>query len=482
MTKKIINLTITPSKNSTPTKQKKRAFSAASLGRNLSQWQSAVYADFNREISTDLLTLRQRSRDFSINNPYMRRYLKSLDALVIGRGMIPKFMVSSGEKLDEYANRVLKEEFSKFEKHATVDNQSLKNVLSLCLESVARDGEVLVLKHIINGQLKLQLLPSDYLPIRYNAVYNDNQIISGVEINSFGVPVAYWIHKYDPNNRSYSPEILSELIRYTADQVIHLFKPERIGQYRGFPWTAAVLEPLYHLDRWQQSYAMLARVAAAKGVFYTKPQGESSFNNDEESPGEFIETLDPGSASILPEGYNVQTVDFNTPGDVYQPYVNAVLCSVATGLNMPVAVISADYSQANYSSLRASSLVDIQYFETVQQLLIEKICIPVFETWLSTAIKNKKLQNLSGNFERYNKIQFIPKHMPEVDPSKTADWFAFLIEHNLASKSDIVKSISSQDYVDVVNKIAREKQLERSKFGIDKPTENDDANTQEKVA
>jgi len=122
-----------------------RRFDAAKQFQQLSGWltNSPLFQD---ELTQDLPTLRARSRDASINDPYARRYFKALSLSVVGaEGFRLKVLGRdpNGE-LDKVGNDRVAASFNRWSKHCTVDGLSLRKAVSLLLETVARDGEVLI--------------------------------------------------------------------------------------------------------------------------------------------------------------------------------------------------------------------------------------------------------------------------------------------------------------------------------------------------
>jgi hypothetical protein len=74
-----------------------------------------------------------------------------------------------------------------------------------------------------------------------------NFIRSGIELNKYGRRVAYWMYRQHPGDRvmgrTPSPQ---ELLRIPAEQVAHMFEPERPGQLRGVSTSLRSRAPARH--------------------------------------------------------------------------------------------------------------------------------------------------------------------------------------------------------------------------------------------
>lgn len=128
--------------------QPKRQYNAASINRLTSDWiTSGLSAD--AELYRSLRLLRNRSRELCINNDYARRFLKRTSTNVIGSSGI-RLQVraeSDNKKFISSINNIVMEQF---EEWARKGNASACGRLSwidcqrLFLESIARDGEVII--------------------------------------------------------------------------------------------------------------------------------------------------------------------------------------------------------------------------------------------------------------------------------------------------------------------------------------------------
>ena len=118
-----------------------------------------------------------------------------------------------------------------------------------------------------------------------------SDIIDGVEIDGKGRPVAYYVMD-GVNAGDYS--------RIPADNIIHLFEPNRVGMYRGISHFYAVMNALHDLDDLERLEMQAAKDAASTTKVIKTPSGEDV---NEETEWSGVQTSETGAANPLFEYY-----------------------------------------------------------------------------------------------------------------------------------------------------------------------------------
>ena len=98
-----------------------------------------------------------------------------------------------------------------------------------------------------------------------------NEIRMGVEIDRWGRAVAFHVwsaHPSEPNGRD------TDRIRVPADQMIHWFRPYRVGQTRGVPDFAPILLTIKMLSGYEEAELVASRIASGSSVASAKPASE----------------------------------------------------------------------------------------------------------------------------------------------------------------------------------------------------------------
>ncbi len=232
--------------------QQKRQYQAASINRLTADWL-AQGLSANAEIHRSLRLLRNRSRELSINNDYARRFLKRTSTNVIGSSGVrlqAKAVDNDGNFLSS-ANKQITEQFNLWAKkvNCTVDGRlSWIDCQRLFLESVARDGEVII--RLVKGfdnefGFALQFIEADHLDEELNKPLDNGLYIRmGIEFNKWNKPIAYHLLPCHPSEiftKQSNTNSKNKHIRIPAEQIIHAFIIDRPSQNRGVPWMHSAM-------------------------------------------------------------------------------------------------------------------------------------------------------------------------------------------------------------------------------------------------
>lgn len=98
---------------------------------------------------------------------------------------------------------------------------------------------------------------------------------------------------------------------------------------------------------------------------------QGDFLNEGDDKGQFVQSLEPGMASVAPAGYNVKSVSPAHPNSNFDDFNKAVLKQIASSLGVSYSKLLKDYAGVNYSSLREGALDEADYFQEQQQFIID---------------------------------------------------------------------------------------------------------------
>ena len=148
----------------------------------------------------------------------------------------------------------------------------------LCFKSVLLNGDALVMLPMRTTKnfpydLRIALIEGDRLQNPPLQTY-DIMIDGGVEFDRDGKPVAYHIaNKHPLSEISGEPPL--KYVRVPAfgehtgrRNVLHLLPMERIGQHRGVPFLAPVIETLKQLGRYSDAELMAAVIGGIFAIFF----------------------------------------------------------------------------------------------------------------------------------------------------------------------------------------------------------------------
>lgn len=216
---------------------------------------------------------------------------------------------------------------------------------------------------------------------------NGNRIIRGVEVDDLGKPVAYWIYKdhpLQPYAFTRTPE------RIPANEIMHLFRRDRVGQTRGVTWFAPALSWIRDLGTYVDNELQASAVASCFTVaIKTHTPVGNLFDPDggtgTDAAGNRQRYVEPGMIMELAPGEDVVGLNPGRPNAGAEPWIQLILRGIAVGTGLSYEVVARDYSQTSYSSSRTSQLEDRRRFRCWQQYLIRHLCQPVWDAFCDAA-------------------------------------------------------------------------------------------------
>jgi lambda family phage portal protein len=369
-----------------------RDYAAAQNGRLVGDWTTQNNSA-NQEVRSSIRQIRARSRQLARDNDYFIGFLKKLDANVLGtEGIKLQINVrkSDGAAKDDL-NRKVEDAFKVWSRKANCDvtgQSSFRDLAALALRTLATDGEFL-LRLIYDERsqfgLKLQMLDVDWLDEDYNddKLPNGNRVVMSVELDQYDKPVAYHFTNPKWNNISIPgmrliPQHVQRL-RIPAEQIVHRFAKERVGQSRGIAWPHGAMITMNQLDGFDESELVAARINASNMVFVSPPQSDGGASlGSQRSP---IETeVAPGQILELPEGYTVHDFDPKKPMD--GSFSKRMLRKIATSLGVNYNTLTSDLEGVNFSSIRAGTVEEREIWKLIQGWLADHFYQDIFEKWL----------------------------------------------------------------------------------------------------
>ena len=446
--------------------RKLRFFSGAHIGRTTSTWATTTQSA-DREIRGGLRVLRARSRELASNNDYMERFLTLLKNNVVGPVGIrlqSKAQDPSGG-LDKEANKIIEtawKEFTQPENCEVTGKFSMKSALDLIIESVARDGDVLIRE--IGGypgnkfRYAIQLVEADHLDERLNTdLANGNRIKMGVELNPLNKPVRYHINKYTPGEPA--PTFATDNHQAVdASEIIHPFISYRISQNRGVPWVVQTMVRLHQLGGYEEAEVIAARVAASQMGMYKSPDGDFVTTGGETPEGKLIYDAEPGTFNVMPPGYELQMFDPKHPNTSFDEFRKGMLKGAASGLNVSYPSLASDLEGVNYSSIRAGLIEERSQWRSLQGWMITYILNRIFSNWLAWSMLSGAVPLPDDKYSKFNKPVWIPRGWQWVDPKKDMEANKLQLEMGLTAPS-ILAAEQGLDFEEIVEQAKIDKQI-----------------------
>lgn len=453
-----------------------RAYHGADTGRLFSDFISSSRSA-DSEIKPSLRILRDRCREISRNHPYAKRYLQIMTTNVVGPNGVRIQVRKRNDdgSLDSVGNRIIEQAWQTWGRtgFCTVDGRmSWSQAQRLFLETLARDGEVLIQK-IKNPAgnpfgFSLKFLEADYLDEGYDArLNNGNEVRMGVELDKrTGKPLNYYLFEDHPHHdQGYGSKTKRHHKIVPADQIIHCYIQERAGQTRGTPWMSNVLSRLKMLDGYEEATLVNARVAASKMGFFTSPEGDGFIGDDYDNHAPIMDAS-PGTFTQLPQGMSFQSFDPSSGTESFDEFEKAILRGIASGLGVSYVSLANNLEGVSYSSIRQGTIEDRDHFKMIQQFMIDQFVDPIYRAWLEMAITVGRINLPMGKYDLFaDQVIYRPRGFAWVDPQKEIQASVTALNNGIVSLQD-VHSQYGRDTEEIFEQINRESEL-ADRYGID---------------
>lgn len=444
-------------------------FNGATGGRFTLDWIASILSA-DQEIKGNMRLLRARARELSRNNPVAKSYIRLLTANVLGeKGICYQAQVRNGDgKLNSAFNTKIETAWREWGKkgNCTADGKmSLRAVENLVLKNVAVDGEVFIRK--VKGydgnkfRFALQLIDADQLDHLFSRgpSKSENEIRMGIEVDQWSRPVAYHINEKHPSDLGGS----LMRTRIPADQILHLYDPDRISQTRGITWFHPCMVELRMLGGYVEAELIAARTGAAKMGFietmdaaaYEAPNPDAKYRLNAE----------PGVIEQLPPGTKFTSWSPDHPASAFPAFVKALLRFVSSSLGVSYNALASDLEGVNYSSMRSGLLIERDQWRMLQSLMKEQMLQPIFEDWIAMALLSGALVLDSRDPAKFLDGKWEPRGWMWVDPLKDVQAGILAIGAGLTSRDALV-SEQGGDVEEIFEQLAEEKTL-ADEYGLE---------------
>lgn len=440
----------------------------------------------------DYWTLRMRSAQLFESNIYAQGLVKRLITNEINTGLTPEFIPEEGvlgleeDSLSEWSENA-ENRFDLYAKDPMqVDYNQLRTFGSIQrrgrLDALV-NGDVLVVLHQPRGQKlpSIELVRGDLVQTPLGNVQrsNDNEIIEGVEIDSRGRHIAYWVDgKRIPARGPRSGRRLAWLVTF--------FEP-RVGEVRGTPLLSIILQSLKELDRYRDSALRKAVVNSILAMFIRKERDKigslpvqgaavrrgsaQQTNNTEDGsarrfnisnflPGAIIEELQVGEE---PVPMSSAGTDIN-----YGPFEEAMVHSMAWSLEIPPEIARLAFTR-NYAGSQAAINEFKIYLNRVWSQWGEDFCGPIKDEWLISSILNGTitakglLESLRGSdrtdYRAWVNSLWYGTVKPSADMTKLVKASGLMVQEGFSTREREARGLNGSKYSKNIQKLKKENEL-----------------------
>ena len=454
----------------------KRAYDAANFTRLTEDWATwTTSADL--DLWADIYRLRARSRREAQNNPIARKGMKVFVKNVFGPDGIRlrmKIPMKKGKKLNAKLNEQIEHLFQQWSRrdYCTIQgNMSWERAQRFAGVQTWRDGECFIRRRYAANKFgfSLQWVDPDQLDTNYflQQMQNGNQIRMGVEVNPDGRAVAY--HFWDRHPAEWSMSNRNR-IRVPAQDVIHLYDPERVMQTRGVSEMASSLMTMHMHNQYAMAEVVAARISAAKMGFFEKTATDAGFEGAERDDDRNVKAkMNPGTIETLPEGLTFKPWDPQHPTTAFPAFTKMLLRLIGSGMDISYETLANDREGVNYSSIRAGLLDDRDTWRTWQDYFSDELTDRVF-CWFLESAWLAGLVQLDGTPDTYfDYAIWTGRAWAWIDPLKDAQ-AATLMQQNGLETHTAQLAQHGDDFEETMGQFAYEKEFKKQlglEFGTD---------------
>ena len=431
----------------------------------------ALWPTSNGSADSDLLpelgTLRSRSRDLGRNNGIAGGAHQTLADNIVGTGprlsSIPDYRRLGKDKqwAEDWSSSV-ESLFAEWWHTSECDAAGQLDGAGLSTQvfrgaMVNGDGLALPLwlpRKESRWKTRLQIVESDRLSTPMGQRDTDT-LRGGVEIDTYGRPLAYWVAKSHPgeffttlSQKTMDWERIPAVTGWGRRRVIHVHDAERSGQ----PLLSPVIGQFRMLDQYQRTEVQAAVVSAMIAAFLETPLsndalqamfggGEDAGENALDYMARTRDTIAPlKGAAIIPVPPGTKMTPFNParPNAQYDPFTTAICRHIAAAVGIPYELLLKDFSRTNYSSARAALLEAWRFFLGRRKWVTSLWLAPVYDLWLEEAI-GMGLVDAPDFYEyryAYTRARWIWPGRGWVDPVKEADAAVIRMDAGLTTLED----------------------------------------------
>jgi len=375
----------------------------------------------DEDIHENLDDLRERSRDLFYSAPLATSAVKTSRTNVVGSGlkMRPKIIRELLNMSDQQADaweRLTEIEWLLWAESIHCDAQRMNNfyeLQQLAFSCWAINGDTFSLLPMIPRvqlpyDIRVMLIEPDRIrtPDNYNSKKN---IRAGVEIGKYGDVVAYHLLNHFPGDSKGLQSKYKRIEKFGKNSgrqnIIHLMMSERVGQLRGLPMIAQVIEALKQMTRYTEAEITAAVISAFFTVFIENKNNENlgAFGADDDpydstTPAEDEDDDDepsniklaPGAIVELAEGQSVKEANPARPNSGFDTFIKAISIQIGAALEIPADLLLKDFNKS-YSASRAALLEGWKTFRMKRDWFANDFCQPIYEEWLTEAVAKGRI-------------------------------------------------------------------------------------------
>lgn len=458
--------------------------------RSLSAWRPGG-GSADADTLPDLPELRDRSSDLLRNAPLAGGAINTVCTNVVGTGLMLKSQVDrqilgwSEEQASDWQRRA-EREFALWAESTFCDitrTQNFYGLQDLACRSALEKGDVLALLPMVERRgtpyrLCVQMVEAERVSNKDHQRDTRTQA-GGIELDEHGAPVAAWISDRHPGDIDRAGQKWTRVAmfgdRTGRRNVLHLYSKLRVGQTRGVPYLAPVIELLKQMTRYTEAELFAAVLTSMVAlVFKTDGEGPSPLESavDGNTPGaggsdstqsSWDGQLSAGLTVEIDEGQEISSMASTRPNMAFDPFILALSRQIGVQLELPYEILIKHFT-ASYSAARAALLEAWKFYRRRRAWLAAYFCQPIYEAWMDEAVSRGRLSAPGYFRDPLMRMAYLGSSWHgdgpgSIDPMKEANAAEKRLSINLRTLAQEIAEDSGQDVETVIEQRAREKRL-----------------------
>jgi lambda family phage portal protein len=456
--------------------------------KGLIGWDASSYGA-GEDIDKNLPLMRQRSRDLYMGGALVGTgALKTTRTNVIGAGLTVKPSIAnhilgiSSDEADAW-QRKAQDEFNLWAETKDCDAARRNNFAEL--------QQLAFMEWLMNGDVFAALpyipRPGNPLDVRVLLIDADRvcdplpkdtskEICQGVETGPNGEVVAYHVCNQHPvySGLASKPKKWARVEAFGGKtgrpNILHIMESERIGQARGVPILAPIIEAAKQLGRYTEAELIAAVVAGMFTVFIgtetpNAPLGEGPVPLDEQIDSGDENTIELGNGAIVGLGPNEKATvaDPHRPYAGYDSFVVAICRQIGAALELPYEILVKQFT-ASYSASRASLLEAWKMFKMRRSWFVSDFCQPIYEEVIIEAVAKGRL-GAPGFWsapeirKAYLKAEWYGPTQGQIDPLKEVNAAKIRVGEGFSTRARETSELTGGDFEMNVRQRAHEEAL-----------------------
>lgn len=444
----------------------------------------------DQQIAYDRERIVERSIDLINNDPHAAGVVDTFATTIVGSGLNPHPSINpnlvGGDKeksrlLQDQQKAILKI-WSPFADAG--QRMSFWGLQYLAQRNVIEFGEYLFLLPMIQDNSRpYSLAVQSINPLRLKTpvdLVNRPNIKDGVQIGSYGEPIAYYIKKAE--NGTMLADTSDNFFRIRAKRghrykVLHGFIGNEAEQVRGVPFFSPAMKFFRDLSDYLDAELVSNIVTAAFSMFIetgaTDPLfpaqnlatiTETGYKSDGSEYDQRYQEMVPGSIMYGAAGEKPHTLQAQRPGATFEPFIKTIARSISLSLNIPYPVLFKDFEGMNYASYRSAMLEAWRVFKQRRTWLGSHFCQPIHRMLLEEAYLRGDYQaeNFYENMYQLTESEWIGPPKGQIEPIKEVQADVLAIQNNLKTRETVILE-QGRDLKSTFEQLEEEQEMMRDK-------------------